>query len=59
MNRYAQALKKENYFGTDEHPPRKNKWASRAAEIKRSCGRRSEEEMRLYECMALSSWECK
>lgn len=38
---------------------RANKWAARIAEIKNACNKRTDEEIKLYECAALTSWEAR
>ncbi len=63
--RTASALKNKDAFEieivvVDERKKksvRANKWAARIAEIKNACDKRTDEEIRLYECMALTNWE--
>lgn len=58
-------LKNKNVFETaivavDERKTKfvhANKWAARMVAIKKACNKRTDEEIRLYECVALTSWE--
>ncbi len=36
-----------------------NKWAKRRSEIRNSCNAFTDEEIRLHECLAFSSWESR
>ena len=45
------------YNKQKKEPALTNKWARRLSEIKSACNKWTDEEMRLYECMALTGWE--
>jgi hypothetical protein len=38
---------------------RKNRWAEHMSDIKNACSGLTEEEVRLHECTAMTSWECR
>ena len=55
----TQAVKYKNDFNLEDirKPALANKWAKLRSELKSACNKRTDEEISLYECAALTSWE--